>query len=80
MILFPEVQQKAHEELDAVVGRDRLPDWSDEENLPYVCALCKEALRWMPVVPLGIAHRVTEDDVYKGMFIPSGAVVIGNAW
>ncbi|KAF8574681.1 cytochrome P450 [Ramaria rubella] len=80
MILFPEVQQKAHTELDAIVGRDRLPEWSDEENLPYMRALCKEALRWMPVVPLGIAHRVTEDDVYKGMFIPNGAVVIGNAW
>lgn len=27
-----------------------------------------------------VAHRLTEDDVYKGMFMPAGSVVLGNVW
>ncbi len=33
---YPEIQAKAHAELDAVVGRDRLPTIDDEPRLPYV--------------------------------------------
>lgn len=37
----PEIQAKAHEELDRVVGRDRLPNVDDEKNLPYIHAIIK---------------------------------------
>ena len=53
MVLHPEVQRKAQEELDAVVGTDRLPSLVDRENLPYVESVMKETLRWHPVTPLG---------------------------
>jgi len=52
MMLYPETQQKAQDEIDLMVGRDRLPDFSDQPNLPYVNALCKEVLRWQNVAPL----------------------------
>lgn len=42
MVLFPDVQKKAHEELDRVVGRDRLPEFADESSMPYLSAVCKE--------------------------------------
>lgn len=45
MLLYPDVQAKAQEEIDRVVGRDRLPTAEDEESLPYVCALVKEVWR-----------------------------------
>ena len=54
MVLNPAVQQKAQAEIDRVVGSDRLPDWSDRESLPYVGAVCREVLRWRPIVPLGL--------------------------
>jgi cytochrome P450 len=54
MVLYPDVVRKAQEELDTVVGQDRLPDFSDESSLPYVCATLKEVLRWHPVTPLGL--------------------------
>ena len=54
MTLHPEVQKKAQAEIDAVVGRDRMPTFEDQKNLPYVDAIVKEALRWRPVGPLGI--------------------------
>ncbi|KAL9122563.1 MAG: hypothetical protein Q9187_000877 [Circinaria calcarea] len=75
----PEVQQKAQEEIDRVVGTDRLPTWTDRENLPYVEAVFKEALRWHPVIP-GVAHAATQDDEYMGYRIPKDAAIYPNIW
>ncbi|KAG1831352.1 cytochrome P450 [Suillus variegatus] len=72
MILNPEVQTKAHAEIDRVVGKDRLPDFNDRPALPYVEAILRETLRWYPVAPLGIPHATTTSDVYNGYFIPKG--------
>ncbi|KAF8513269.1 cytochrome P450, partial [Gautieria morchelliformis] len=80
MVLSPEVQKKAQAELDAVVGPNRLPEFEDRNDLPYINALCKEILRWHPLVPLGFTHATTQDDVYDGYFIPKGAVILGNSW
>ncbi|SJL09908.1 uncharacterized protein ARMOST_13289 [Armillaria ostoyae] len=79
-VLYPEVLAKAQAELDEVVGQCRLPNFDDRPQLPYIDAVLSEALRWNPVVPMGIAHRSMKDDVYKGYYIPGGATVIGNAW
>ncbi|KAG2354665.1 cytochrome P450 [Suillus spraguei] len=72
MVLYPEVQVKAHAEIDRVVGRDRLPCFDDRPLLPYVEAILRKTLRWYPVVPLGIANATTTSDIYKGYFIPKG--------
>ncbi|KAG6328499.1 hypothetical protein ID866_10590, partial [Astraeus odoratus] len=80
MVLFPEVQTKAQEEIDHVIGRQRLPDFNDRENMPYVEAVVLETLRWYPVIPLGVPHMTTEDDVFDGMYIPKGATVMINVW
>ncbi|KAI0336742.1 CyP450 monooxygenase [Cubamyces sp. BRFM 1775] len=80
MASHPEVQEKAHAELDEVVGPNRLPDFSDEAALPYVSAITKECLRWHTVVPLSIPHKLIEDDEYRGYLIPKGTVVIPNVW
>ncbi|KAI9437411.1 cytochrome P450 [Lactarius psammicola] len=80
LILYPEVQKRAQAELDSVVSRDRLPTFDDKPRLPYIEAISKEIIRWHVVVPLGIPHAPTDDDFYKGYFIPKGAVVVANAW
>ncbi|KIP07997.1 hypothetical protein PHLGIDRAFT_70194 [Phlebiopsis gigantea 11061_1 CR5-6] len=80
MLLYPEVQKKAQEELDRVLKRKRLPDFEDRNSLPYTVALVKEVLRWHPPLPTTVAHKSTADDVYKGFHIPAGSLVIGNAW
>jgi cytochrome P450 len=46
MVCHPEIQEKAQEELDRVVGQGQLPDFSDEASLPYIRALVKETLRY----------------------------------
>lgn len=80
MVLFPEVQRRAQEELDRVVGSERLPQWEDEANLPYVRSVIKEVMRWRPVNKFGMPHATSEDDWYEGMFIPKGSVVVLNWW
>ena len=45
MLLFPEVQQRAQEEIDRVVGADRLPDYEDRDRLPYIMSVMTETLR-----------------------------------
>ncbi|KAK0469622.1 cytochrome P450 [Desarmillaria tabescens] len=79
-LLYPEVQAKAQAELDTVVGPTRLPNFDDRPHLPYIEAILSEALRWNPVVPMGVAHRSIKEDVYRGYYIPAGATIIGNAW
>ena len=56
MTLYPDIQRKAQEEIDMVVGKDRLPTFADRENLPYVDAVINEVLRFNPVAPLGTFH------------------------
>jgi len=80
MIVHPDVQQKAQNDLDKVVGRDRMPNIDDRDSLPYISALAQEVLRWYPVVPFSIPHRLTADDVYKGMDLPEGSIVMPNIW
>lgn len=56
-LVYPNVQAKAQEELDRVVGRHRLPEFSDKVELPYLDAVMRECLRWLPVVPTGKLSR-----------------------
>ncbi|KAH6917898.1 cytochrome P450 98A3 [Coprinopsis sp. MPI-PUGE-AT-0042] len=78
--MHPEVQRKAQEELDRVVGTDRLPQMSDKENLPYINAIVKEAGRWHTVLPLGFIHATAKEDEYEGYFIPKGSFIFVNIW
>lgn len=52
MILYPDVQKKAQQEIDKVVGTDSLPSFVDRDRLPYIEAILQEVLRWNPAAPL----------------------------
>ncbi|KAJ7235545.1 cytochrome P450 [Mycena rebaudengoi] len=80
MLANPDAQKMAQVEIDSVVGRDRLPDFDDEDLLPYVSALVKEVLRWKNVTPIAIPHLLEIEDFYKGYRLPAKSVVIANAW
>nr|VWP01592.1 Uncharacterized protein [Ganoderma boninense] len=64
----------------AVVGPDRLPEFSDYDRLPYTRAFIKELTRWHTVSPMGVPHTVVDDDEYNGYFIPAGTIVNVNIW
>ena len=72
MALYPAVQKQAQEEIDRAVGGERLPNFEDRTSLPYVDAVLRETLRWRCVVPQGIPHTTTAEDVYNGFHFPKG--------
>ena len=78
--MHPDVQHKAQDELDRVVGNDRLPTFEDRSSLPYLSALLKEVLRWHVVAPIAVPHRAVADDEYNGYEIPAGTIVVPNIW
>ncbi|KAH9962375.1 cytochrome P450 [Russula dissimulans] len=80
MTLFPDVQQKAQEEIDRVIGSARLPTLADRDSLPYVSALHSEIYRWRPVGPIGIPHKTTTTETYGGYHIPKGSFILPNIW
>lgn len=69
MACYPEMQQEAQREIDAVFGEDASPNWQDYARLPYVAMVVKETMRWRPVMPTGFPHATN-----KGMFCISGYV------
>ncbi|KAG9125485.1 hypothetical protein FRC07_007416 [Ceratobasidium sp. 392] len=75
MARFPEVQAKAQREIDGVVGSGRLPEMNDKPNLPYICNLVQEVLRWRPVVPMGVPHASSQDDTFNNYLIPKGSIM-----
>lgn len=80
LLLHPEIQKKAREEVDRIVGTDRLPSFEDRDKLPYIEYIIQETTRWYPLSPLGVPHATIKDDIYNGMFIPGGSVVFANAY
>lgn len=86
MLIYPDVLAKAQAEIDAYLGPAResytcrMPAIEDIQELPYISALVKEVWRWNPSVPLGLAHRLTEDDTYRGYHIKKGSTVYANIW
>lgn len=58
MLMNPDAQTKAQEEIDRVIGTDRLPTFDDESKLPYVSALSREVFRWQQVAPFGMSSNI----------------------
>jgi cytochrome P450 len=75
-IAHPEWLPRAQKELDKVVGSERLPDFGDLKDLPYVQAVVEEVFRWRHPQQAGIPHATTHEDYYQGYLIPKGSVVI----
>ncbi|KAF8908849.1 putative CyP450 monooxygenase [Gymnopilus junonius] len=72
MAMCPEVQIKARQEIDAVIGTGRLVTYEDRDVLPYIEAIYREVMRWKPITPLGVPRCTSEEDVYNGYYIPKG--------
>ncbi|KAJ8725545.1 hypothetical protein PYW08_003728 [Mythimna loreyi] len=76
MLRNPEAKKRVQEELDAIIGRERLPTVEDMPHLPYTEATIMETLRLSNIVPLGTTHSPTKDVNLNGYSIPAGSQVI----
>ncbi|CAI9301318.1 unnamed protein product [Lactuca saligna] len=79
LINNPNIMKKAVEEIEKVVGKDRLLQESDIQNLPYLQAIVKETLRLHPTGPM-IPRQSTEDCTIAGYHIPANTTIFINVW
>jgi cytochrome P450 len=79
-VLHPDPMRRAQEEIERVVGRQRLPTWEDQAKLPYLKALIEELHRWATATPMAFLHATSEADTYRGKYIPKGATVVANVY
>ncbi|KAA1475630.1 cytochrome P450 [Dentipellis sp. KUC8613] len=77
---FPDKQQKAAEEIERVVGAERMPTLEDLKNLPYTKAFVCECIRFFPVAGLALPHQMTQDKIIDGILYPRGAVIFQNTY
>lgn len=79
LINHPNVLRRAVQEIDSVVGKDRIVQESDLPRLPYLHAIVKETLRLHPPAPL-IPRESTEDSTISGYHIPGKTRLFVSIW
>ncbi|RVE74023.1 hypothetical protein OJAV_G00036940 [Oryzias javanicus] len=72
LIKHPDVQVKVQQEIDRVIGQNRLPSMADRPNLPYTDAVIHEIQRIGNIVPLNGLRIAAKDTTLGGYFIPKG--------
>ncbi|KAL5820341.1 hypothetical protein ACOSQ3_022223 [Xanthoceras sorbifolium] len=80
LMRHPRVMKKVQEELENVVGKDRMVEESDLENLEYLHMVIKESLRLHPVGPFLLPHESMEDCMVNGFHIPKKSQIFINAY
>ncbi|XP_022902146.1 probable cytochrome P450 303a1 [Onthophagus taurus] len=78
LLLNPDVQRKAQAEIDAVVGRHRLPTMQDRPNMPYLEGVVLESIRMFMGRGFGVPHRALKDTYLQGYFVPKDTMVVPN--
>ncbi|KAJ8935869.1 hypothetical protein NQ318_019453 [Aromia moschata] len=80
LILNPEVQRKAQEEIDKVIGKSRIPTLQDRPNMPYVECVALEGMRMFGARALTVPHRALRDAQLGGYCIPKDTLVVVNLY
>ncbi|XP_065874710.1 cytochrome P450 CYP82J17-like [Euphorbia lathyris] len=72
--------ERAQEELDQKIGKNRCVKVDDIEKLEYLRAVIKETMRLYPGAPLGVPRQAAEDCYISKYFIPKGTRLFTNFW
>ncbi|KAF5365651.1 hypothetical protein D9758_003162 [Tetrapyrgos nigripes] len=76
---YPGMVSRAQAELDNITP-DELPQYHQMKQMPYLHAVVKETLRWIPVTPLAFPHQSERSMDYKGYEIPARSLIIPSIW
>ncbi|GMH11460.1 hypothetical protein Nepgr_013301 [Nepenthes gracilis] len=73
------VLKKALDELDTIVGKERLVNDSDMKSLIYLQAIIKEVMRLYPAAPLSVPREAISDCNINGYYVRAGTRLFVNA-
>ncbi|KAI6216538.1 (pine wood nematode) hypothetical protein [Aphelenchoides besseyi] len=76
LICHSDAQKRLHEELDRVVGSDRMVTIADKQKLPYAQACVLESQRRANIIPLNTLRVNSKPVDVCGMTLPKGTTVI----
>ncbi|KAK2453930.1 isoleucine N-monooxygenase [Trifolium repens] len=76
MLNQPELFQKATEELDNIVGKDRIVQESDIPKLNFLKACTREAFRLHPIAAFNVPHVAMNDTIVGNYLIPKGSHIL----
>ncbi|CRL05883.1 CLUMA_CG019030, isoform A [Clunio marinus] len=76
MLRNPDARKQVQDELDDVVGRNRMPKVSDLPFCPKTESTILEVMRMSSIVPLATTHSPMIDEEINGYKIPAGCHVI----
>ncbi|XP_038897329.1 cytochrome P450 82A3-like [Benincasa hispida] len=80
MLNNPHTIEKAQQELDEIVGRERRVNESDINKLVYIQAIIKETMRLYPTAPLIGPREFLQDCMVGDYFVSKGTQLIPNVW
>ncbi|KAM7431023.1 Cytochrome P450 1A1 [Porites harrisoni] len=80
LIKYPDIQQQLHDELDQVIGQERLPTLGDIPSLPLLQATVFELLRVTSMVPLAVPRSTTSETKIQDFTVPKDTIVFVNLW
>ncbi|XP_028971940.2 cytochrome P450 2F3-like [Esox lucius] len=76
LIKYPKIQEHMQQEIDTVIGRERVPQMEDKKSLPFTDAVIHEVQRFLDIVPFNIPHYATKNISFRGYTIPQGTVIL----
>lgn len=80
MLWHPEHKKRVQDEIDQVIGPDRIPSLDDKESLHFVNACLLETFRASGLALAGVPHYTACDVPYQGYVIPKGTTVISGLY
>ena len=80
LLRHPQIMKQVQDELERVIGMNRMVEETDLANLTYLSMVIKESFRLHPVAPFLIPRESMEDIEISGYYIPKKSLVIINSW
>ncbi|NWI14537.1 CP2J2 protein, partial [Crypturellus soui] len=78
MVKFPEIQERVHREIEAVLEPSQLISYEDRKKLPYTNAVIHETLRYSNITSVGVPRQCVRNTTLLGFPIKKGTLVLPN--
>ncbi|XP_053577641.1 cytochrome P450 2G1 isoform X2 [Bombina bombina] len=75
LMKYPKILANVQDEIDKVIGQNRVPKLQDRNQMPYTEAVIHEIQRYIDLIPMGAPRKTTQDVQFKGYTLPKGTNV-----